>query len=281
MSANFLTIGHRGARGLYPENTITSFLEAMRLGVDAIELDVVISKDKQVVVSHEPWMHKDFCSMPDGLPVQPHTRRKYNFYKMNYEEIRRFDCGQRGNFRFPLQHPVPAYKPLLSEVIQKANAYAAEQHLKSPFFLIEVKSESEEDNLFNPEPDEFVSLVYNEIVATNMQDHVCVQSFDTRILNKIHDVDSNLETALLVENSESLEYNLELLDFLPETYSPDFALVTQTLVDEVHNMNMKIVPWTVNELSDMQRLQQLGVDGLISDYPDRLVSFKNKNRKTC
>jgi glycerophosphoryl diester phosphodiesterase len=85
-----------------------------------------------------------------------------------------------------------------------------------------------------------------------------------------------METALLVENSESLEYNLELLDFLPKTYSPDFALVTETMVDEVHNMNMKLVPWTVNEITDMERLLKLGVDGLISDYPDRLLALKNK-----
>jgi glycerophosphoryl diester phosphodiesterase len=221
-------------------------------------------------------MHKDFCSMPGGLPVQPHTRRKFNFYKMNYDEIRRFDCGSRGNFRFPTQQPVPEYKPLFSEVIQKTTAYANEKGLKAPFFLIEIKSESEEDNFFNPEPDEFVSLVYKEIVAASIQNRVCIQAFDTRILNQIHDVDSNMETALLVENSESLEYNLELLDFLPKTYSPDFALVTETMVDEVHNMNMKLVPWTVNEITDMERLLKLGVDGLISDYPDRLVALKNK-----
>src|ERR1700757_4808979 len=118
--------GHRGARGYYPENTITSFIEAIKLGVTAIELDVVISKDMQVVVSHEAWMNEAFCSRPDGMEVESNSRAKYNLFKMKYEEIVKFDCGNRGNTEFPLQQPMPEHKPLLSEVIDKVESYTKE-----------------------------------------------------------------------------------------------------------------------------------------------------------
>lgn len=277
MSVNHnLIIGHRGARGLYPENTLSSFIEAVNLGVDAIELDVVISKDLQVVVSHEAWMHKDFCSTPDGFPVPSKTRHKYNLFKMNYEEIRQFDCGKRGNAGFPQQKPTPEHKPLLSEVFQKVNAYTQHHNLAKARFLIEIKSEPDADGVFNPEPEQFVELVYAEINAAGMINRVSIQSFDPRILDEMRKLDSTLEMAFLVENSEPLEYNLELIDFLPKTYSPDFRLVTPSLVEEVHNMNMQLVPWTVNETSDMERLLAMGVDGLITDYPDRALAYRNK-----
>ena len=278
MSGNhFLTIGHRGARGLYPENTISSFFEAVRLGVNSLEMDVVVSKDKKVVVSHEPWMNKAFCSTPDGLPVQPHTRRKFNFYKMSYEEIRQFDCGKRGNPQFPHQKAVPEYKPLLSEVIEKVNALVQRNSGPYPGFLIEIKSEPEEDNFFNPEPAEFVKLVYDVIKKEQVSHQVCIQSFDTRILNEMHDLDPTINMALLVENWESLEYNLELLNFLPVTYSPEYSLVEPTLVSEVHAMNMRLIPWTVNEVDDMRRLLEMGVDGIITDYPDRTLELRKNS----
>src|SRR4051812_6006714 len=88
--------GHRGARGLYPENTVTGFLEAIKLGVSVLEMDVVISRDLKVVVSHEPWMNRDFCTKPGGGPIERFSRKKYNIYTMSYAEIAAYDCGKHG-----------------------------------------------------------------------------------------------------------------------------------------------------------------------------------------
>src|SRR5688500_119603 len=102
--------GHRGARGLKPENTIPGFLLAIDSGVTTIELDVVVTRDKQVVVSHEPWMSVSICLDPAGSPLQPKDEKKKNIYQMTYEQVRQFDCGSLGNKNFPEQEKMTVYK---------------------------------------------------------------------------------------------------------------------------------------------------------------------------
>src|ERR1700734_2086159 len=119
--------GHRGARGVFPENTLEGFLYAAKLGVYGIEMDVVISADKKVVVSHEPWMNPKTCTKPDNSRVS-FLRRK-NLYRMNYATIKQYDCGLRGNPDFPDQKKIPAYKPLLSEIISKLEDFTRNNNL--------------------------------------------------------------------------------------------------------------------------------------------------------
>ncbi|HXU25668.1 MAG TPA: glycerophosphodiester phosphodiesterase family protein [Bacteroidia bacterium] len=263
--------GHRGARGLFPENTITSFIEAVKLGVDTLEMDVVISKDLQVVVSHEAWMNEIFCTRPDGKEVEANSKEKYNLYKMTYAEIAQYDCGTRGHKEFPEQKKITEHKPLLAEVIEKVEAFVAENKLPLIKYNIEIKSEEGEDNIFNPEPNKFVELVYNEIEKHKVIERTNLQSFDVRILQEIKKKDAAIQVALLVENEDGLEVNLKRLGFIPNTYSPDFYLVDDILVQQVHKQNMKLIPWTVNEISDIKKLIELGVDGIISDYPNRVI----------
>lgn len=265
--------GHRGARGLFPENTINSFIEAVKLGVDTLEMDVVISKDLQVVVSHEAWMNEAFCSRPDGKEVEANSKDKYNLYKMTYSEIATYDCGIRGNKAFPLQKKIASHKPLLSEVITKVDAYTKENKLPSVKYNIEIKSEEGADNIFNPEPKTFVELVYNEIEKHKIIERTNLQSFDVRILQEVKKKDSTIQTALLVENKDGLEVNLKRLGFIPNTYSPDFNLINDVLVQRVHEHNMKLIPWTVNEIIDIKTMLAMGVDGIISDYPDRVIEL--------
>lgn len=263
--------GHRGARGLYPENTVTGFIEAIRSGVDTIEMDVVISKDRQVVVSHEPWMNEEFCSKPDGLPVEKNSGERYNLYKMDYSGIAAFDCGKRGNHEFPLQRAIPEHKPLLSEVFSKVEAYIKENDLPPVNYNIEIKSEPGYDGIFNPKPKEFVALVFGEIKNKEYSEKIYLQSFDVRILQEIKKTDPKMKIALLVENTEGFENNLKHLGFKPEIYSPDYKFVTTELVKSLHLQNIKIIPWTVNESSDIKNLLEMGVDGIISDYPNRAI----------
>jgi glycerophosphoryl diester phosphodiesterase len=261
--------GHRGTRGLVPENTIAAFLKAVELGVTTLELDVVVTKDSQIVVSHEPWMSDVICRYPDGSEVEPGSMLKTNIFRMTYDEVRSFDCGTRLHQGFPEQVLESAAKPLLSEVFQ-----AVEERLnaaqKSPvFYNIETKSLPQGDGLFHPDPATFCRLLYQLLEEREMLKKVTIQSFDVRTLQKMRELDAEMPLVLLVENDLGLDANLKILGFVPAVYSPNYKLVDLNLVQRVQAMGMKIIPWTVNEPADMLRMFELGVDGLITDYPDR------------
>jgi glycerophosphoryl diester phosphodiesterase len=270
--------GHRGARGLAPENTIPSFLKALEYGVNTLECDVVVSKDKRIVVSHEPWFSHEISTAPDGTPINAATEKQFNIYEMSYNEILRFDVGKRGHARFPRQQPMPAVKPLLSEVFREVDAYCLRHNLQPVRFNIEIKSTPEGDGKFHPAPEEFAKLLYNELQQADMIARATVQSFDVRALQAMHKLDSTLSLALLVENTMSLRENLQRLGFTPDIYSPYYRLVNAELVAQVHQRGMKLIAWTVNSLSDIKALLELGVDGLITDYPDSASTIhKHKN----
>jgi glycerophosphoryl diester phosphodiesterase len=268
--------GHRGARGLFPENTIAAFIEAIKLGVHALEMDVVISADNKVVVSHEPWMNALFCSLPSGEPIEKESEQKYNLYKMPYVEITTYDCGKRGNPEFPFQKAMSERKPLLSEVIKASEHYIQAHNLPPIHYTIEIKSDINDYGIFQPDPKTFVDLVYQDIKQYISLEQVCIQSFDEQILQEMNKKDEQVNLAFLVENNDGLQTNMNRLGFIPQTYSPEFIQVTPELVKQVHDLNMQLIVWTVNELEDMKKLIAMGVDGLISDYPNRALELFSK-----
>ncbi|MDX2127809.1 MAG: glycerophosphodiester phosphodiesterase family protein [Chloroherpetonaceae bacterium] len=279
--------GHRGARGLLPENTIPAFLKCLDYGLTTLELDVVVSKDTQIVVSHEGWFSSEICSLPNGDSVLKEDEEKFLIYSIPYSEVKKFDCGKRGHPRFPEQQAKPSVKPLLAEVIQASDAYAAYLNLSQPIYNIELKSEPGRDGVLQPEPDMFAQFVYAELLRLEVQNRVIIQSFDPRVLNSMHKIDSTLTYALLVETELSVEENLKSLSFQPKIYSPYFKLVTPELRQTLKSKGIQLVVWTVNELSDMNAMIALGVDGIITDYPNRasqvkiaLDSLQKLNHKT-
>lgn len=268
--------GHRGARGLFPENTLTSFIAAVKSGVDFLEMDVVISKDEKIVVSHEPWMNPDFCIRPDGKEIEGNSRRNYNLYKMNYSEIANYDCGKKGNKEFPSQKAISEHKPLLSDVIEKVDTFIKKNHLSPIRYNIEIKSEAQDDGIFNPGPQLFVNLVYAEIKKLNIQSRIIIQSFDVRILQELKKKDASLPISLLVENTFGMETNFKHLGFDPDIYAPEFHLIDEQLVPALRSRNIKLITWTVNEIADMKKMIEMGVKGIITDYPDRLKKLLEK-----
>jgi glycerophosphoryl diester phosphodiesterase len=270
MAQKFDWQGHRGARGLLPENSIPAFKKALDLGVTTIELDVVISKDKQVVVSHEPYFSAGICLDADGKEIPKADEQKHNIYQYTYEQIKSFDCGSKGNKNFPEQQKMKVYKPLLTEVFTEMEKYRKEKNLPSFAYNIEIKTETDGDNVFHPEPAEFSDLVYEVIQKHVPFERVNVQSFDFRILQYWHQKYPQVKLAALVSNAKSLESNLESLGFTPQIYSPHFLLIlSKEIVEKVHKAGMLLIPWTVNEEGTMKRLKSWGVDGIITDYPDR------------
>lgn len=267
--------GHRGARGLRPENSIPAFLFALDSGVTTLELDVVITKDKQVVVSHEPWMSAAICLQPDGTPIEKEEELKeFNIYQMSYEEVREFDCGSLGNERFPEQVKMRVSKPLLRDVI-----VAVEDHIKSYSqyevdYNIEIKSSPEGDGKFHPGVTEFSDLVYKLIDEYLPMNRVVIQSFDFRVLQYWHKKYPEVRLAALVENVRPVQTNLANLGFSPTIYSPYYKFLKKTDVDYLHKQKIRVIPWTVNEESEMLSMRGLGVDGIITDYPDRARKYK-------
>ena len=268
---NFDWQGHRGARGLMPENTILAFRKALDLGVTTLELDVVVSKDKQVVVSHEPFFSAEICTDPGGKPVAKGDEKRRNLYTYTYAEIHTFDCGSRGNPRFPEQQKQKAPKPLLYEVIRSMEAYRQEKNLPPFGYNIEIKSTPAGDNVYHPGVAEFSDLVYRVITEQLSPDRFTLQCFDFRVLRYWHEKYPSVTLVALVENSKGVEKNLADLGFTPAVYSPYYRLLTgKDAVVDIQRLGMRVIPWTVNDPNDMRRLKAWGVDGIITDYPDRI-----------
>ena len=188
---------------------------------------------------------------------------------MTYEEISRFDCGSQGNSRFPEQQKMVTRKPLLSDVIATAERYMKGNTGFEFDYNIEIKSTEDGDGIYHPSPEEFSDIVYNLIDQYLPWERVVIQSFDFRVLQYFHRQYPDVRLAALIENTRSIETNLGALGFIPEIYSPYFMLLSKKAVDELHERGLRVIPWTVNDKDKMLELQKWGVDGLITDYPNR------------
>lgn len=262
--------GHRGCRGLIPENTIPAMLRAIDEGVTTLEMDVVVSKDKMVLLSHEPWMNAEITTKPDGLPVKESESMGLNIYQMNYAEVKTFDVGMKPHPRFPLQQKMKLHKPLLSELIVAVESYTNARKTPPQQYNIEIKSQPLSDNMYHPLPPEFVDLVIPIVIENKIEKRTIIQSFDIRPLQYLHKKWPDIRTALLIEEKDTIGFDkqIERIGFVPSIYSPHYSLVTSALVSQCRDRGIRIIPWTVNKFEDMKKLKALGVDGIISDFPN-------------
>ena len=259
--------GHRGARGLMPENTIPAFMKALEFSkVTTLELDLAVTKDQQLVVSHEPWFNPVICS--DSLNNQLSEEEKISIYQLTYEQISTFDCGSRGNPRFPEQQKMKVAKPLLSEVIKEVSKTLKEQNRPAIQYNIEIKSQPELDSIFTPSPEDFSDLVYNFIKVNMNIDQVTVQSFDFRVLKYFNVKYPEVKLVALIENNDGIAANLKELGFNPDVYSPYYKMLSKESIDTLHQKNIVVTPWTVIDTTDMNQLIDWQIDGFITDYPN-------------
>ncbi|NVO31537.1 glycerophosphodiester phosphodiesterase family protein [Hymenobacter lapidiphilus] len=266
--------GHRGCRGLRPENTLPAFREALRLGVDAVELDVVVSADRQVVVSHEPWMSAAICRLPSGKPIAPSEARQHNLYQLPYARIREYDCGLTRHPNFPEQQPEPAIKPLLREVVADLENLTRQLGRSPVKYSVEIKSEPAHDGLFQPPPAELLALVLAEIQALQIMPRTTLLCFDKRILQLAYHAVPTLPLCLLIEDALLLAGHLSALGFTPAVVGPDFRLLTSALAAELAGQHIRLVPWTVNEPADLRAVLALDPWGITTDYPERLLALR-------
>jgi len=265
--------GHRGARGLWPENSMIGFLNTMDLGVSILEMDVVLSKDHKVVVSHDPFFNPAICIYSNGQKIE--EGETISLYKMNYAEIELYDCGSIANPRFPQQQAIKVNKPLLLEVIKTCIAKNPEVR-----FNIEIKSQPEWRGEYQPESiAEYVDAVMKDLSELPYSQYN-LQSFDTAILLDLASRYPQVRLSYLVEEQELTPNIARDLGIELYAISPDYNLLNAELVAEYQKQGLKVIPWTVNELEDMKKLMAWGVDGIITDYPDRWLSNQNSFKKT-
>ncbi|GAB0157538.1 glycerophosphodiester phosphodiesterase family protein [Chryseobacterium sp. Alg-005] len=285
---------HRGGKSLYPENTIPAMKNALKMNVTTLEMDLAITKDKKVILSHDAFLSPDLVTKPDGTYIPKDSGFYYKIYDMPYAKIQTFDVGLKKLNSSPDQKKMKVQKPLFSEVIDACEKYARELKRPLPYYNIETKTRPFSDNIFHPEPKEFVDLMMKIIVEKRIEDRVIIQSFDPRTLEIIHKEYPNIMTALLVEKVDDKKLaqqrthfqnipiekfrlypnhlsgvaeDMKFLSFTPTIYSPEQNLVTPELVRECHALGMKVIPWTVNTKERLEELKSMGIDGVISDDP--------------
>jgi glycerophosphoryl diester phosphodiesterase len=296
--------GHRGARGLAPENTFIAFDVAMKHCVDTLELDVGVTRDGVVVVYHDRTLNPDITRDQSGafLPA-----RGAAIHSLLFNELMQFDVGR--------VNPLSAYgknyprsegndgvrAPKLSEVFARYKNVKT-CGAKPPFFNVETKiSPLAPVETLPPEP--FVRALIAEIDIAQLRSRVSIQSFDWRTLNLAKKIAPDIATVYLTNEqgaNETVQRGkpgaspwFDGLDVdahkssVPATiaaaggniWSPNFRDLTQANISEAKALNLKVIPWTVNEEADMRQLISWGVDGLISDFPDVLLRVRQSMNK--
>ena len=281
--------GHRGARGLLPENTLPAFARALEIGVTTLELDCAITKDGMVVVSHDPVLNPDITRGPDGQWLRETGPA---IWSLTFEELQRYDVGRLNPARayakrFPEQQAVDGTRiPRLADLF----ALVKKSGNETVRFNIETKI-SPLEPARTAGPDDFARKLIAQVRAAKMERRVVIQSFDWRTLSVVQKEAPEIPTVYLTAESGSAA-NLNKYGDSPWTagvryrdhgsvprmvkaaggavWSPNFGDLSRDAVKEARSLGLKVVPWTVNHELDMRRLIDWGVDGIISDRPDLL-----------
>lgn len=277
LGAAFDKQGHRGCRGLMPENTIPAMLHALDLGVTTLEMDIAFTKDSVAILSHEPFFNHEISSFLSVgtyatklIDVEEKKEKSYNIYQMTFAETQQFDVGLKPHPRFPQQQKMAAHKPRLVDVFEAVKTDMMTKRRPFPFYNIETKTQPATDNIYHPAPEAFVDMLMKVIKEKGMEDFVTIQSFDFRTLQYLHKHYPTIKTAMLIEDYDKriFEDQIKALGFAPTIYSPAYILATEAVIKKCHAQNIKIIPWTVNDKAKITALKNLGVDGIISDYPN-------------
>ena len=264
---------HRGGAGLMPENTLEAMIAAVDLGVNTLELDLVLSGDGQVVVSHDLYFHPRYSIRPDSSLVIRGEPREW-LYNMSYEDIRKYDVGSRKTEVWPDKVCFPAVKPLVSELIDSVESYTRKNSLSPMRYNIEVKSNAgSAEGVDWPDYKVLSDACMEVLLSKQLGDRLVVQCFDVRALNYMHSKYPEVKYSYLVgEEATDLDAALALLDFTPTWLSPHYSVTNEDLVKMCHEKGMRIVTWTVDKTDDIKEMLSLGVDAIISNYPDRVLS---------
>jgi len=256
--------GHRGARGHAPENTLPGFERALAIGVTTLELDVGVTRDGVVVIHHDRRLNSDITRGPDGRWIASPAGPLVS--ELTFEELQRYDVGRirpgsEYAQRFPRQQPIDGTRiPKLSELLDR-------NRLGTVRFNIETKISPETPGDTLP-PEPFARALIAEIRKAGVAKRSMIQSFDWRTLKVVEQEAPEIATAYLTGTKNSDPQQVHAAG--GRIWSPDFQQLSRENVAAARRLGMKIIPWTVNEPADIRRVLELGVDGIISDYPERV-----------
>lgn len=255
-----LVHGHRGARARLPENTLPSFDYAIRQGVDALEMDMAVTRDNVIVISHDPILETPICSGPrNGVAI----------HSLTLDEVGQWDCGAVQNPKFPAQNTIPGTRmPTLDDVFQIAS--------RGTFnYNIEAKSFPERPE-YTPPPEEFSRLVLEKIRQYKLENRVALLSFDFRILVAMRKLAPEIRLSALTDSDPRAFTTIAKEAANAEIVSPHYQLVTPEKVATAHASGIQVVAWTVNEAADWDRMIEAKVDAIVSDDPAALIAHLKK-----
>jgi glycerophosphoryl diester phosphodiesterase len=254
-----LVHGHRGARARKPENTLPAFQYAISAGVDALEMDMAVTKDSVIVISHDPVLEPPVCSGP--LP-------KAVIHTLTLKQVREWDCGRVQNPNFPTQEAIPGTRmPTLDEVF----ALAKEGNFD---YNIETKSFPDKPE-YTPTPDVFSGMVLEKIRQHKLEKRIILQSFDFRTLVAMKKLAPEIRLSALIE-SDTRAFSVIAAEAKADIISPHFNLVTPAKVAEAHAAHLQVVPWTADTPDEWDKLITAKVDAIISDDPAALIAYLKK-----
>jgi glycerophosphoryl diester phosphodiesterase len=251
-----LVHGHRGARARRPENTLPAFEYAIAHGVDALELDMAVTKDNVIVVSHDPILHPPVCSGPVKSAM---------IHQLTLAQVREWDCGAVRNPGFPNQQPVPGTRmPTLDDVFRLAPRGSFD-------YNIETKSFPDHPE-YTPAPEEFAKMVLAKIREYKLERRVILQSFDFRTLVAMRKLAPEIRLSALVASDQRGFASIAKDAANAEIVSPELHLVTPAKVAAAHAAGVQVVPWTADTPADWDRLITAKVDAIITDDPAELIA---------
>lgn len=258
--------GHRGFRGKYPENSLIACEKAIALGVDALEIDVVVSKDHYLIVSHEPYMDHAMCLKPDGSGIDQNEEAALNLFKMNASEIAQYSFGTLPYSKFPNQEKVKSHKLSLLDFCAHLEKKIGDDLF--PQLTIELKSGGEKSDWFPPTK-AYAKLVLSQLAKLNEEWPIAIQSFDLELLKELDKQGCELPLIALNEKNDVLIDDIcEKLEFIPDGYGAFYEIINGELVEDCITLGVELSAWTVNTKEDIEKLFKLGVRNFISDFPD-------------
>jgi len=254
-----LVHGHRGARAQRPENTIPAFRYAIQAGVDALEMDMAVTRDNVIVISHDPFLRPPVCSGPQPSAL---------IHTLTLAEVRQWDCGSIRNPNFPTQQTAPGTRvPTLDEVFQLAENGSFD-------YNIETKSSPKHPE-YTPPPDEFARMVLAKIREYHLEKRVILQSFDFRTLLAMKRIAPEIRlSALTVDGTRP--FPAIASEAKADIISPEFNLVTPEKAEAAHSAGLQVVPWTANTPKEWDPLIAAKVDAIITDDPAALIAYLKK-----
>jgi glycerophosphoryl diester phosphodiesterase len=252
-----LVHGHRGARARRPENTLPAFEYAIEQGVDALEMDMAVTKDNVIVISHDPILHGPVCTLAGHESAVIHQR--------TLAEVRQWDCGAVQNPRFPEQKTIAGTRmPTLDEVFQLAGRGSFDYNNETKSFPDHPE--------YTPAPEEFARMVLEKIRKYRLEKRIILQSFDFRTLTAMRKLAPEIRLSALTE-TDSREFARIAKDAgQAEIVSPELGLITPAKVAAAHAAGLQVVPWTADSPAEWDKLIEAKVDAIITDDPAALIA---------